>query len=123
MKKQVRPSWAKLSPSESGIDEECLVICEAMNELPGIETYESCCGHDEQPFRVFFHATLEGLPPLLYYIDPCHCGFTGWSVQALTDCAMSPVHFVLIGPIGEQAYEQSEVIAKQIENWLHQNKT
>jgi len=34
----------------------------------------------------------------------------------LTDCACSPVRFMVEGPIGEEAYKQANAIAKLIED-------
>jgi len=51
------------------------------------------------------------LPRLIYYFHGCHCGFSGWSVTVKTDCGMSPVIYMITGPIGEQAYEESLYIA------------
>lgn len=39
------------------MDPECVELCKAMNALPGIKTYESCCGHGEYPFWVWFDVT------------------------------------------------------------------
>ena len=53
-----------------GMDEECVELCAAMCRMPGIETHESCCGHDKNPYRVWFTADgLESLPRLLYWFD------------------------------------------------------
>lgn len=27
------------------MDKECVELCDALNELEGVETFESCCGH------------------------------------------------------------------------------
>ena len=118
-KKQVRPDWADLPPSETGVDEECVALCEAMNKFPGIETVESCCGHGVHNYRIFFRAeTLDNLPSLLYFFDQCHSGCHGWRVIAKTDCSMCPVSFMAEGPIGEKAYEDSKTIANIMEEWL-----
>ena len=55
---------------EGNIDTECLPLCNVLNKFKGIDTFESCCGHDEHPFRIWFTAAnLEALPPLLYFFD------------------------------------------------------
>lgn len=36
------------------MDGECISLCDTLNRLPGVETFESCCGHGERPFWVFF---------------------------------------------------------------------
>ena len=36
------------------VDYECISICNTLNRLPGLITYESCSGHEERPFYVWF---------------------------------------------------------------------
>jgi len=104
---------------EGKIDVECIKLCDAMNELSGIKTIESCCGHNKQPYRIWFVAdSLSVLPNLLYYFDGCHCGFYSWRIRVTTDCAKSPVHFCAEGPMGEIAYKQAEYIAELLKTNL-----
>ena len=105
------------------IDDEVVELCDAMNRLPGIQTIESCCGHDKMPFTIWFIVDdLEKLPMLLYYCDShgclCHSGVRGWRVEVKTDCAMSPTHFMLVGPHGPEAYEGAKEIAKGINEFV-----
>ena len=37
------------------VDEQCIGLCNTLNKLPGVSTFESCCGHNKYPFRVWFH--------------------------------------------------------------------
>jgi hypothetical protein len=100
---------------DGNMDAECVALCDAMNSVPGITTTDSCCGHGEQEYRVFFAAdSLESLPPLIYWFDGCHCGHCGWRVIARTDCGCSPVYFYAEGPVGTEAYKQAEDIARLI---------
>ena len=93
------------------MDEECKELVEAMNKFDGIQTVESCCGHGEYEYKIWFIARdLECLPELVYYFSPCHCGCYGWNVIATTDCSMRPIIFKVEGPIG--AYEDSRKIAR-----------
>jgi len=39
------------------LDEECKNLCIAFNSLPGIETEESCCGHGNEGYFVWFRVT------------------------------------------------------------------
>lgn len=106
----------KIEDYPEGLDPECYQLCEAINLLPGIRTIESCCGHGKHPFRIWFETEgLEYLPHALYYFAWCHCGFRGWTVIAQTDCAMSPVMFMIEGPCGEEAYKQANKIASILE--------
>ncbi len=34
-----------------GMDKRCVNLCNTLNALPGIETFESCEGHGCSPFR------------------------------------------------------------------------
>ena len=36
------------------MDAECVDLCDTLNSMKGIETTESCCGHDARPYRIFF---------------------------------------------------------------------
>ena len=97
----------------SDMDPECVELCEALNQLPGVKTTSSCCGHGAKPYRIFFTVEkLEHLPPVLYYFDVCHCGRSDWRVFACTDCGMSPAYFCIEGPCGEGAFNDSKLIAR-----------
>lgn len=37
-----------------GMDAPCIALCDLLNCLPGLKTYESCCGHCKFPYQVFF---------------------------------------------------------------------
>lgn len=101
------------------MDKECIKLCDAINRIEGLRTVESCCGHGKDNFRIWFIVkNQEHLPALLYYCDSCHVGFD-WDCTVSTDCGMSPVIFRLQSRVmGIEAYEQSETIALEIENFL-----
>lgn len=42
------------NPDDPRLDPECRRLCTAINRLPRIGTYESCCGHGQRPFWVWF---------------------------------------------------------------------
>lgn len=53
------------------LDPEVLLLCQAINELPGLMTVGSCCGHGRDPFHVYLIASsLDDLPPLLLLARP-----------------------------------------------------
>lgn len=102
---------------DEDIDKECVPLCDAINSLKGLFTTCSCCGHGKEHFRIWFKTeSLRCLPDLLYWLDVCHTGFRGWKTEVYTDCAKSPVTFMIEGPIGEEAYIQSKSIAELITN-------
>ena len=100
---------------DPGIDKECQALVDAINLLPGMHTTESCCGHGEYPFRIWFRPEHPNhMLPLLYYINSCHIGFKGWRVEVYTDCAMSHVIWLLEGTIGSNSYKQANEIAEAL---------
>lgn len=104
-------------PDYSDIDAECQSLVAAMNAFSGIRTVESCCGHGERPFRIWFVVDdLSDLPPLLYWTDVCHTRCGGWCVTVETDCGMSPVVFKLEGPVG--AFGDAETMARLMQEYL-----
>jgi hypothetical protein len=93
------------------LDPECLALCDAINNhVDGVITTSSCCGHGENPYRIWVHpSSLETLPPLLYWLDRCHTGISGWHMTVSTDCGAGGPFFVIEGPAG--AYEEAARIA------------
>ena len=60
------------------MDSECVPLCDALNSLSGIKTFESCCGHGQHPFMIFFNAdSIDSLRPLLMEIHDRR----GWTVE------------------------------------------
>jgi len=106
------------------IDPECVGICDAMNKYPGIQTTSSCCGHGSRSMWIFFSAnSLDSLPPVLYWMEKCHNGITGWQVSVYTDCSMgSPVFLAESLSIGQEAYDEANKIADYLLLGLENNK-
>lgn len=96
------------------LDPEVLSLCRAMNAFRGITTTESCCGHGNGPFRIWFTArSVRDLPALLYWFDGCHTGEYGWQVHVRTDCAAQRATFLAEGPCG--GYEAAGTIARAMQ--------
>jgi len=71
----------KLSTSVAGIDPECEHLCGAMNKIPGIRTVESCCGHGEVPYRIWFEAdSVPGMAVVMDYLSPIQNGEFKWDI-------------------------------------------
>ena len=106
---------------DNSMDKECVGICDAINSIPGLRTVESCSGHGDREFRVWFVAEgLEHLPILLYYCDPCHVGFR-WHCSVA--CATSPVTFLLKSESeGGKAYDEAQVIANEVAAYLREKR-
>lgn len=81
------------------MDSECVIICDALNALPRIRTLESCCGHGETGFRVFFGAgSTAALEPI---VKAAHS--SAWQVRAGWANGSDLLYFILEGPIGPSA--------------------
>lgn len=96
------------------MDSECVRFCDAINSMKGLCTTSSCCGHNKEPFRIWFRASYLGaLLPLLYCLDSCHSNIGGWKVTATTDCSMSHVTFCIESTWsqGGKAYRETEELA------------
>lgn len=39
------------------MDEECIELCDCLNSLPGVETFESCCGHLRSEYHVWLRCS------------------------------------------------------------------
>lgn len=96
------------------MDVECIDICTALNELPGIETVESCCGHGKRPFRIFFRASaLESLHPVLRCVAS-----SAWSVEAFWSNGQPTAMIMLKGPVGTPDMPGN---ANHLAGWLRQD--
>jgi len=102
------------------LDPECRLLCEAVNSLSGLRTYESCCGHGIHPFWVFFYArggqAVYSLADLGFWLDKRHCGISGWHCELdapeQTWRGRRRSSFLIVGPPGD--YEGANEIASLI---------
>lgn len=111
------------------MDGECLQLCDAINSIQGIETSESCCGHDRDSFAVWFHLDrkhFQNLHILARVTCPRYGGFPTWS--CVVDCndihRKDKLSFLLSSGsvMGKKAYEQAGKIARNIYYHLeHEN--
>lgn len=105
---------------ELDLDDEVRELVKAINRFEGIRTTESCCGHGDEPFRIWFAVRdLVDLPPLLFWLDGCHNGVYGWHVVVYTDCSMAPARFMIESTSkGKEAYEEANKIAACMNEFL-----
>ena len=107
------------------IDKECRCLVRALNKIPGIKTIESCCGHIDREFSIWFTAkTIKNLYVIARCLDRRYCGPEGWScIVEDTDLTERPVVFRLTsGDIRDfKACVQASLLAKAIEYILNLN--
>lgn len=75
------------------MDEECIAFCDALNELPGVETFESCCGHYKEPYMIFLNCNnFSTLALLARTFDRRYCDSKiGWEML-VDDTDIDPVY-------------------------------
>ena len=81
-------------------DQECLTLCDALNCIPGIRTFESCCGHGKHPFGIWMTAeSINALYPLARCTQ-AHTTSLTWILEVQdTDTQDMPVIFYLHSPV------------------------
>lgn len=42
---------------DGNMDEECIALCNALNSLPGVSTFESCCGHLNGSYNIWLNTS------------------------------------------------------------------
>ena len=93
----------------SKIDPECVNLCKAINEIPGIWTFESCCRHGEDEYMILFFVTdLNNLSLLL----SCIHGRDDWAVKVYAVYYGIAPKYILEGPVGD--FKTAERIAREM---------
>lgn len=79
------------------MDAECVDLCDVLNSMKGVTTLESCCGHNYQPYQIFF--SCDSLEPLTFIqscIDRRYWEFGGeWYIEPYISDTKPFLNFVL----------------------------
>lgn len=103
-----RPVKEQIARYDERMDPECVELCDAINSLPGLSTFESCWGHGVQRFSIWFGAdSIESLRPILTEIH----GNDSWTVSAHWASGGDSLYFWLAGRAGEQGLRMAEELA------------
>jgi len=112
-------------------DPEVVPLCKALNTLPGIETIESCCGHGEYPFRIWFKVDgrvdprMTGLFFITRSVDRRYWQFGNeWDIKLSVGDSVSkgilPTLFLLESTaLGEEAYAQARDLFDNMTHFLN----
>lgn len=112
-----------MSEYPEGLDVECQSLYDALNRLSGITTTESCCGHGNTPFQVWF--TVDCTDPELYLglgiLSRCLCVKYHADPVARFTCELYhddtyDVSFLLEGPSG--GYTIADELAATIHTYM-----
>lgn len=106
------------------MDAECIPLCDALNQLQGVVTTESCCGHKKDNFRIWLKVDAEAvakmLPFLAQLVATNYCGFPFWLRIEDTgdgDCVGPKGMLVLCFESwnkGKRAYQDADALAEMV---------
>ena len=115
------------------LDKACKSLCIALNRLPGVETTESCCGHGDNPYRIWMDVDWQSVGGITlarcssgrYYnyapgelrLDP------EWGVH-LYHGDVHPIAFVLLGKVmedGNGLHPPAEKLAANLQKHIDDN--
>jgi hypothetical protein len=80
------------------MDSECVDLCNALNSIKGIETSESCCGHNYETYKIFFLCfDLKALRFIQACIDSRYWKYgSEWSIRTyISDSGPELLNFIL----------------------------
>lgn len=98
------------------MDPECVDVCVALNNLPGVKTESSCAGHGEDRYAIWLKVdALENLQTIVAAAARMNADKWHWQF-AVNLYEWSHVCFVLYGPGWEDAAEQSERLAAALKD-------
>jgi hypothetical protein len=110
LRDHIGPVIYETSADGDKMDPECVALCDAMNEMEGIETIASCCGHSYAPFRIYFEAdSINDLKPILTLIDESE----DWRMRVSFATGGGDVYFILDGPTGQQGFDVATALASR----------
>jgi hypothetical protein len=110
------------------MDAECVDLCDTINSMKGLETVESCCGHNYQPYRIFFKCyDLSALRFLQSCIDGRYWEFGyKWRITSyISDTGPEPLTFMLESESSNltEIMTQVEDMIRAINHYLnHKNR-
>lgn len=101
------------------MDKECIKLCDTINEIDGIKTIGSCCGHDINDFWIAFK--VENYNKFLQLFQlACLNGFNWEMIPSDFNIGLDiPKYFILNCKYkGEKAYGESHILAEKIHKEL-----
>ena len=102
------------------MDEDCIKICHAINEIPKCHTTSSCCGHLKENFKIFASTyDVYALSILSRSFDRRYSGTSQvWKIELVTSDGGYPKFSLYIH--SENKYNDYETMKKDI-NTLSEN--
>jgi len=104
------------------MDRQCIRLCDAINSISGLKTFESCCGHGKNSMLVFLEAhEVQDLCALAMSVNRMYGGplWQGheWTVKVwhIESGPRPTTCFLLESPSrGQVAYRHADKLAKNI---------
>ncbi len=113
---EILSRMGKGQPDREWMDAECVDLCDTLNSIKGIKTSESCCGHNYQPYRIFFNCTdLLALRFIQSCIDRRYWEY-GWDWQITTMISDTGPEFLTF--VLESKSSKLDEIMPQVEDMI-----
>jgi hypothetical protein len=99
------------------VDKEIKKLCHSLNRVPGIRTFESCCGHEEEPIRIWFTADeVESLREIAQLTDNRYAKESNDDFTCIVEFSdkRGPVFLLQSKGMAEGSYKNGEKLAKEI---------
>jgi hypothetical protein len=90
------------------MDPQCINLCDSLNNLIGIETCESCCGHGKNQYKIWFTVIfLNDIKPILRAIEN-----TIWKINVSWNNITERPIFLLYAPPTATAFSSNKLADK-----------
>ena len=128
MKKQNLNKLNSKIKYDDRMDKKVLPLCNALNSLPSIKTFESCCGHSCSGFNIWFEVgeSKEGLFFLTRCVDNRYWEYGYlWKIELVVgdrwDGKNLPIHYRLHSGniVGKLAYQQAKSLLVNMNHHLN----
>jgi hypothetical protein len=107
------PQWGTLHDAPGWADKEVIPLVDALNNMKGIVTVESCCGHGNDRFNIHFYAeSVNAVRPLFELV----ASRKGWRITFKGNDSEGgrSFWFFMEGTRGDQAYREADELAAEI---------
>lgn len=110
---------------DSYMDKECIEICDALNNLIGVHTTESCCGHCKDRFMIFLNCNNEySLSIIARVFDKRYIETSQpWKVELITHDDGSYSYFIHSDnkySLYESMMNDVNILIKNIKHWSNE---
>lgn len=110
---------------DGNMDKECIKLCDALNRLPGVRTFESCCGHLKTNYSIWLRTgNLYSIAVIARVFDKRYAATSVlWDTNIETDDMESTPQFCIrihsrdVHKTMEDMLHDVDVLSESVEYW------